>query len=385
MKRLLSLLLCLPASHASDQLTPPQIEALTRHLSPVFTITRWASSFSADLGFIYHPSTEARQLEIEALKQRAKTHPDDAESRARLHLLLRHTSPTDAKQWHKEAETLYRQRLATNPADHASLTALAALLSGTDAAETLVLQAIREAPESWQTWHAAVRHRLQQLRLQVFAGLDGLPASGIDETRMEEALRFQSRSAERTQALLELGEQVLAHGRKAVALAPPGESVPHQELFASAAEIQLYTRALHELRGLPLPDANAFYQQGLELLAKTAVTARDQPETLAVIAKLQFNNLLYSLPATASGKPDPALLEKRQAEILGPTLTRLRELCDHPDPSIAAAACEAYCANVFFIPTFGGHPPSDDSELPALLAKAVHLDPRRAWGSREHV
>lgn len=379
MKRFISLLLTFLATSAPAQLTPPQVKALFGCLKSSFSISRWTASFSADLGFIYYDSPEARKLEIEALEQQAKADPEDSDTRVRLGLLLRPTSPSEANRWQKEAETLYRQRLAADPTDTLTLAALADLLKGTAEAETLALQAIQQAPDAWQSWDAQASHQLQKLRLKLMEGLKDLPESGFDKTRLDEGLSLQARFPERTKTALILAGKVLADGRKAVELAPPGESWPVQRHYGRVTEIYVYEEKLRERLGSPPSESNEYRRQLLDLLAKAVPACGDQPEALGVLIKLQFDALYPLLPKTVSGKPDPAILEKRQTEVLGPTLTRLRELCDHPDPALAAAACEAYAVSVHFLPHSGGHPPADNSELPALLAKAVRLDPRRAW------
>ena len=367
--------------HLMRRMTAKEREKLQKYANLFFQFIQWVTLIDDRAGFIYDHRPEPRRLKIEDLEKAVKTNPRNLAGRHLLaELLLLDGQEKKGKKVLQEVEQLYRKRLAADPQDTQSLTWLAMHLRGKEEGGRFAEQVVRLAPRAWQSWLALSSHQFQKVLLNMMAGLEGLPESGVDISRLDEGLKLQAYSAENSKAIFALAAEGLAQMQKAMDLAPVGETEPILRRLALQLSLMPALRQLHQLRGDPLQPESELLEQTRELLVTGVRLCQDQPEALGALGLFQFLNLHASLPKQASGKPEPELLEKRQAEVLSPVMIRLRELCDHASPAIAAAACEAYSALVYMIPIFGGHPPST-SDLPMLLKKAVRLEPRRclAW------
>jgi len=367
--------------HLMRRMTAKEREKLQKYANLFFQFIQWVTLIDDQADFIYDHRPEPRQLKIEDLEKAVKTNPQNLEDRHLLgHLLLQDGQEKKGEKVLQEVEQLYRKRLATDPKDIQSLTRLAMHLRGKEEGGRFAEQAVQQDPQAWQSWLALSSHQLQKALLTMMVGLEGLPESGIDMSRLDEGLKLQAYSAENSKAIFDFAAEGLTQMQKAMDLAPVREIEPILRRIALQFTLMPALRQLHQLRGDSLPPESELLDQTRQLLLRGVRLCWDQPEPLGALGLFQFLNLYASLPKQANGKPEPELLEKRQAEVLGPAMIRLRELCDHASPAIAAAACEAYSALVYMIPIIGGHPPPT-SDLPMLLKKAVRLEPRRclAW------
>jgi tetratricopeptide (TPR) repeat protein len=359
---------------------PREGRTLTDFLGVRFACPTWSPAISDVLGVIYDDRPEPRQLEIEKLTRQAAADPRDAACRFRLGVLLgkagRHDESTRR---YKEAEEIHRERLKADPDDLPALTGLAHCLRGTEEGGRLAKRATELAPAACESWLALAQHQSRLLMIQCCEGLDDLPASGFDQSRLVEALRLRARSDPQSQAIFELGREVLASSLKAIEVAPANPE-PFLRNLAMRPIVMEILDILHRLRDEPSLDWAEERRQSSGRFEQAVLLCRDSPEALGAVTMLRFLAAYALLPKNPHGCPDVELLKKRQEEVLDPALARLRELHDSPDAEIAAAACEAYSALVSFIPVFGGLP-VPTSELPALLTRAVRLAPRRclAW------
>ena len=369
------------AEEAATELIKEQWkEKLAESLAARFEIVKWTPMVFADVGLIYDNRPEPRQLEIEDLNRRAASDPEDAACRYRLWALLKLEGRKDESGRRiKEAEEIYRRRLEVEPENLQALTGLALCLCGTDEGGRMAKRATELAPRAGEAWLALARHQAWQLKSRCLEGFGILPDDEGAMSNIRESLMRRARSEQQSQAIFDLGRDALANCLRAVEVAPVNPEVLLR-VEAIRREVEFVVNALHEARGESAPDQSKMDAQCFELMEKAAQLCRDKPEALAAVTIFQFVSAYALLPKSLNGIPDHEMLEKRQAEVLTPVLARLREMSDSPDAAIAAPACEAYGALLSGVPSLGGLP-IHSTDLPARLARAVRLDPRRclAW------
>ena len=352
--------------------------ALTGHLGASFECVRWEPVIFDHLGLIYDNRPEPLQVEIENLTQQAVAEPRDAACRYRLGCLLKFAGRNDEGVLRlKEAEEIHRKRLEADPEDVQGLTGLVLHLRGTAEGARMARLATEVAPQAWESWVAMAQHQAQALMLKCFEGV-----GTIDMSRLPHALQFQAQSEEQSKTIFALARDALASSLKAIEVAP-ADPEPILRHLALRPKVMFFVNSLHRLRREIAVDQAEVDRQSLELMKQAVSLCRDRPEALGAVTLLQFKTMYSLLPKNGQGRPDPEVLAKRQNEVLSPGLTRLRELCDNSDANLAAPACEAYGAVVFFVRVLGGSP-LFSADVPALLARAVRLAPRRclAWDLR---
>ena len=329
---------------------------LTDFLGARFACPNWSPAIYDDLGVVYDDRPEPRQLEIEKLTRQAAADPRDAACRFRLAVLLGNAGRNDESIGrYQEAEEIHRQRLKTDPDDLQGLTGLALCLRGTEEGGRCARRATELAPAACESWLALAQHQSRLLMIQCCEGLDDLPASGFDRSRLVEGLRLRARSDPQSQAIFELGREVLASSLKAIEVAPANPE-PFLRYLAMRPIVLETADILHRVRDEPLLDWAEERRQSLGRFEQAVLFCRDSPEEIGALTILRFLAAHALLPKNVNGKPDLEMLKKRQEEALDPALARLRELQDSPDAEIAAAACDAYSALVSFMPAFGGLP-----------------------------
>jgi tetratricopeptide (TPR) repeat protein/TolB-like protein len=353
---------------------------LTDYIGAHFAYPSWSPAIYDDLGVIYDDRPEPLRLEIEKLTRHAAADPQDAACRFRLAVLLGNAGRNDEiSQRYKEAEEIYRKRLEAEPDDLQGLTGLAHCLRGTEEGGRLAKRATELAPGACESWLALAQHQSRLLMIKSCEGLDNLPASGFDRSRLFEALRLRARSETQCQAIFELGREALASSLKAIEVAPANPE-PFLRNLAIRPIVMEALDILHRVRDEPTLDWTEENRQNESRLEQAVLLCRDSPEALGAVTILRFIAAHARLAKNTDGRPAFETLKMRQEEVLAPALTRLRELSDSTNPDTAAAACDAYCAVITFVPVFGGLP-IPTSHLPPLLTHAVHLAPQRclAW------
>lgn len=375
-------LICLGLSSAS-RADEPKIakEKRSKLLSEIefeMMVIKWQPFIQGNRGLVFDDRPEPRSVQAEVWRKKAAADPDDAESRSRL--FESPETDEEALRCKDEAVAIYRRHLAAKPDDAVTMAWLAMLLRDTDEGKELAEKAAQLAPERWEPRLALARVLALRCIKGCFVGLKNLPPGGVDMMRLEEALRTQGGSDERSGVIFKNGNQAIESAKKSMELAPAGVTEPYLRFLGTRVELSMIMNNLHAVRGEPFPSIDEADRESLMWLGKGVDICRDRPEALGALGLLAFQNVMAEGSRKRLSDSEKA---ERQKQVLAPCMEKLRDLCDHRDPLVAAPACEAYSALIVFVQMLGGKPSSSE-ELPTLLEKAVKLDPHRclAWDLR---
>ncbi len=336
--------------------------------------------FSTATGFSLDLNEAPLSEQIAALHKTLKTDPTNAEANIRLGSLYEKTGHLDeSKDAYTKAVELCRQRFVQNPNNNSWRLTLAEALQGLsadDEAETLLRQAVKDAPTSWKCWLALAEY-LGTKSTQTIMG--NKPWHYNSPETLLQAIRAAQPTKERISASQPYRKEAAVCFERAIALVPR-ESKIYRRRIRLRTLLQAIDCGLRMYTGEKVDPAEfyLFPADAREDLQRIADLDANDYVAIAAATFFEMSAVVFTYQSKHPNSKPPVKLIDVSSEAtrkrLSENLKRLEKGMRDPDKHKAAMAAE-------FLGTFQMAMLEDEQAAEKSFRRCLELDPGRddAW------